>query len=170
MTAVHVGSTTHTTTYVATNLLRSLRWLITAAGLDAAKFAGTWSTWEDGVAHWLAQRGLSELVLEVYDPSDTRDDRRGRFDFTLHYDYGGDGEMWLDPDIVTFTIKKNGSLPAQCHYRLVAVTTAFATDPPGGIWTSATLRSTAGYRRHTVGTAVAGGTVSASLSYYRRSS
>ena len=168
MTIVHVGSTTHTSTYVATNLLRSIKQLISAAGLNPAKFAGGWSIYEDGVAHWIAQRSLVELVLEVYDLSDSRDDRRGRFDFTLNYSYAGDGGLWINPDTVAFTVKKNGSLPSACDYRLVAITNARATDPPGGYWTSTTLRSTSGYQRHSVGTAVAGGTTSASMAYYRK--
>lgn len=168
MTAVHVGSTTHTTTYVATNLLRTLRSLITEAGLDPTKFMSTWSVWEDGVAHWLGERGLDTLVLEVFDPTDTTDDRRGRFDFTLDYTYGGDGDLWIDPDIITFTVKKAGSYPSNCRYKLVAITSRWATDPPTGSWTSTTLRSTEGFTRHNAGTSVAGGSTSASLSYYRR--
>ncbi len=170
MSTVHVGSHTHTTTYVATNLLRSLRQLISAAGLDPTKFMSNWSMWEDGVAHWLSQRGLDALVLEIYDPTDTVDDRRGRFDFTLDYSYGGDGDLWIDPDIISFTVKKSGSYPSQCRYRLVAMTSSFATDPPSGNWTSVSLRSTAGFTKHNAGTSVAGGSTAASLSYYRKAS
>ena len=93
MSSVHVGSTAHTATHVATNLLRSLRRLITEAGLDPTKFMSTWSDWEDGVAHWLRQQGLRKLVLEVFDPSRSND-LCGRFDFTLDYSYGGDGDLW----------------------------------------------------------------------------
>jgi len=168
MSTVYVGSTTHTTTYVATNLLRSVRLLVTAAGLDPTKFVSTWSQWEDGIAHWLSQQGLSALVLEVFDPNRAGNDLVGRFDFTLSYAYGGDGDMWIDPDIIEFTIKKSGSYPSLCKYRLVATTTAFATDPPTGSWVDATFRSTDGFSKHSVGTSVAGGATSASLSYYRK--
>lgn len=168
MSIVHVGSHTHTTTYVATNLLRSLRQLLTAAGLDPAKFMSTWSIWEDGVAHWLSQRGLEALVLEIYDPADAVNDMRGRFDFTLDYSYGGDGDLWIDPEIIAFTVMKNGSYPSSCQYRLVAMTASWATDPPTGTWTSVSLRSTDGFTRHNAGTCVAGGSTAASLSYYRK--
>lgn len=168
MTVVHVGTHVHTSTYVATSLLRSIKWLITAAGLSASKFASDWSVWEEGVAHWIRERSLERLILEVYDSTDWHHDLRGRFDFRLSYSYGGDGSLWIDPDIVAFTVRKNGSLPSACAYRLVATTKPFATDPPEGNWTSATLRSTAGFQRHSVGTALAGGTIGASLSYYRR--
>ena len=168
MTVVRVGTRVHTSTYVATSLLRSLKWLITQAGLSPSKFACNWSDWEAGVAHWIGQQSLERLVLEVYDPVARSDDLRGRFDFTLDYSYAGDGELWIDPDIVEFTVRKNGSLPSECEYRLVAFVKSFATDPPEGNWTSTTMRSTDGFQRHSVGTAVAGGAIAASLSYYRR--
>lgn len=168
MSIVQVGSHAHTTTYVATNLLRSLRQLLTAAGLDPSQFMSSWSMWEDGVAHWLSQRGLEDLVLEIYDPTDAINDFRGRFDFTLDYSYGGDGSLWVDPNTIAFTVKKNGSYPSSCRYRLVAITAPWATDPPTGTWISVSLRSTDGFTRHNVGTPVAGGSTAASLSYYRR--
>lgn len=168
MSTVHVGSHTHTATYVATNLLRSLRQLLTAAGLDPGKFMSSWSLWEDGVAHWLSQRSLESLVLEIYDPADAVNDFRGRFDFTLDYSYGGDGDLWIDPDTIAFTVMKSGSYPSSCRYRLVATTASWATDPPTGTWILVSLRSTEGFTRHNVGTSVAGGSTAASLSYYRK--
>lgn len=168
MTTVSVGSHTHTTTHVATNLLRSLRLLLTAAGLDSTKFMSSWSTWEDGVAHWLSQRGLEALILEIYDPTASADDLRGRFDFTIDYSYGGDGDLWIDPDIIAFTVKKNGSYPSSCRYRLIASTASWSTDPPTGNWRSVSLRSTEGFAKHNAGTSVAAGSTSASLSYYRK--
>ena len=119
MSIVQVGSHTHTTTYVATNPLRSLRQLLTAAGFDPGQFMSSWSMWEDGVAHWLSQRGLEDLVLEIYDPTDAINDLRGRFDFALDYSYGGDGSLWVDPDTIAFAVKKNGSYPSSCRRSVV---------------------------------------------------
>jgi hypothetical protein len=41
---------------------------------------------ENGVATWLASGHLRTFVLEVFDPSDRVDDRRGRFDFTIEWE------------------------------------------------------------------------------------
>ena len=164
----NVSTVTHTHTYVATNLMRSVKNLIEEAGLNPRHFADSWDIWEKAISHWIAQQGLKKLILEVYDLSDSYDDRRGRFDFTINYSYGGDGELWFDPEIIEFAVSKSGSLPSACCYRLVATLTPFASDPPSGHWTSATLRSTDGYQRHTVGHAVAAGSTAAGLSYYRR--
>lgn len=121
-----------------------------------------------GTGKTTVARGLEDLVLEIYDPTDAINDLRGRFDFTLDYSYGGDGSLWADPDTIAFTVKKNGSYPSSCRYRLVATTAPWATDPPTGTWISVSLRSTHGFTRHNVGTPVAGGSTAASLSYYRR--
>lgn len=165
---VNVSTVAHTHTYVASKLMRSIKSLIEEAGLGPEHFAGSWDTWEGAIAHWIDQQGLIELILEVYDPSDSYDDLRGRFDFTINYTYGGDGEFWVDPAIIEFAVRKSGSLPSACRYRLIAMVARFASDPPSGHWTSATPRSTDGYQRHTVGHAVAAGSTAAGLSYYRR--
>lgn len=169
MTAVAVNVRTYATTHVATNMLRSIRHIIKGCGLSTSKMLEQWDVLERGVAIWLESRHLEALVLEVYDPSDSVDDRRGRFDFTIDYGYyaDGDGELWLDPDTVRRTIIKNGSYPSSCEYRFVASTSSGRPDVEG--WQSTTLRSTSGFTRHTVGTAIGGGSLGASLSYYRRS-
>ena len=168
-TAVAVNVQAHSATHVATNMLRSLRQIIRDTGLSVQKMVDQWDSLEEGVETWLQSEHLQALILEVYDPSDRVDDRRGRFDFTIEYRYytDGDGELWLDPDTVRQAIVKNGSFPSQCTYRFVADVADGAPDVPG--WQSTTLRSTAGFTRHTVGTAVAGGSLGAGLSYYRRS-
>lgn len=169
MTTVHVNVTAYATTYVATNLVRSIRQMVRACGLDPSYLTNQWETVERGVAAWLGSGHLRALVLEVYDS--TRPDGGdliGRFDFTIDYSYfsDGDGELWLDPDTVAYTIRKNGSYPARCSYRLVADTAPGRPEVSG--WRSTTLRSTAGFTRHTVGTAITGGALGASLAYYTK--
>lgn len=168
MTSVAVNVTTHTSTWVATNMLRSLKQIIRDCGLSIARMAEQWEVLERGVAAWLESGHLEALVLEVFDPADRVDDRRGRFDFTIDYRYytDGDGDLWLDPETVRRTIIKSGSYPARCDYRFVASTTAGRPAVAG--WSSTTLRSTDGFDRHTVGTAIGGGSVGAALAYYRR--
>jgi len=166
--AVRTNVTTYATTHVATNMLRSLKQLIQGCGLDPARLLSQWAALEDGVATWLASGHLEALVLEVFDPSDRVDDRRGRFDFTIDYGYypDGDGELWLDPRAVRQAIIKAGSYPTACDYRFVADTAAGA--PPVDGWSSTTLRSTAGMTRRTVGTAIGGGSLGGNLAYYTK--
>src|SRR5262249_25695969 len=122
-TAVRVNTAAHAATHVATNLLRSVRALVKGCGLDTTRLVGQWEVLEAGVSVWLASRHLRTLTLEVFDPNrSTGDDLVGRFDFTIDYGYyaDGDGDLWFDPDAVAYTIRKNGAIPAQCDYQLVA--------------------------------------------------
>lgn len=165
-TAVRVSSAVYSATHVATNMLRGLKQIIVGCGLDAAKFGNRFKVLENGVATWVRSGHLQELVLEVWDPTDP-DRLVGRFDFTIDYSYygSGDGELWLDPDTVAWAIRKNGAYPSQCDYRIVADTAAGAPHVDG--WSSTTLRNTSGLRRHSVGTALGGGSMGAGLSYWK---
>lgn len=170
MTNVVVNVQTHATTHVAANILGSLRHIIKGCGLSTVKMLDQWEVLERGIATWLGTGDLEALVLEVYDPADRLDDRRGRFDFTIDYAYyrDGDGDLWLDPETVRRVILKNGSYPSACEYRFIATTRPGRPDVDG--WSCTSLRSTEGFERHTVGTAIGGGSLGASVSYYRRSS
>lgn len=165
-TTVRVSSATYSATHVATNMLRGLKQVIVGCGLDARKFGQQFELLENGVAVWVGSRHLRELVLEVWDPK-APDRLVGRFDFTIDYDYygSGDGDLWLDSDTVAWAIKKNGAYPSQCDYRIVADTAPGAPDVDG--WSSTSLRDTTGLRRHSVGTALGGGSTGAGLSYWK---
>ena len=169
-TGVRVNTHTCATTHVATNMLRGMKQIIRESGLNISRIQSQWAVLEDGVATWLDSGHLKGLVLEVYDPGrPTGADLVGRFDFTIDYTYysDGDGELWLDPDTVSYTVRKNGSYPARCEYRLIADTAPGYPDVAG--WSTTTFRSTAGFTRHSVGTAIGGGSLGAGLSYYNRS-
>lgn len=166
-TIVGVNVRTYASTYVANNILRSLKQIIRDSGLPVSLMIDQWEVLERGLAVWLKAGHLKALILEVFDPSDRADDRRGRFDFTISYSYSDvDGELWLDPDVVRHAIRKNGSFPSQCSYRFLADVSDGALSVNG--WSSTTLRSTQGFSRYAVGTAIAGGQLGASLAYYKK--
>jgi len=169
-TAVHVNTSTYATTHVATNLLGSIRSIIKGSGLNPDLLRDQWATLEHGIATWLSSRHLKAVTLEIYDPGKRPTDFAGRFEFTVDYGYypGGDGELWLDPDTVAYAIRKNGSYPGRCQYRIVIDNTPGYPQIPG--WTATTYRSTEGFTRHTVGTAIGGGSLGAGLSYYQENS
>ena len=102
-----------------------------------------WAVLENGVSTWLGSGHLKSLVLEVFDPTlTTGKDLVGRFDFVIDYGYYGDGngELWLDPDTVSYAVRKNGSYPSRCSYRLVVDTLPGEPAVPG--WSDTTFRST----------------------------
>ncbi len=168
-TTVHADLYTHTATHVATGMLRGLRQIIRDTGLNLALFDGQWEVLERGTAAWLRSGHLTSLVLEVYDPGrPVGADLVDRFDFEIDYAYdnGDDGDLWLDGDAVGYAIRKKGSIPAWCTYRVVAQRTPGAPAVEG--WASTTLRSTDGFTRRSTGTALGGGNIGANLSYYTR--
>jgi hypothetical protein len=166
MTGVAVSTGTYSATHVATNILLGIKWIIEGCGLDPAKLGAEWDVLEQGISTWVDSRHLRKLVLDVWDPTKSVP-LVGRFDFTIDYSYygSGDGELWLDPDTVAWAIKKNGSYPSRCRYRLVADNAPGRQDVHG--WSSTTFRSTDGLRRHSIGTALGGGSMGANLSYWK---
>lgn len=166
MSTVSVSTSVYSATHVATNMLRGLKQIVAGCGLDTSKLVGQWSVLEAGMSTWVASGDLEELVLEVWDSS-SPNGLIGRFDFRIDYSYygSGDGDLWLDPDTVAWAIKKNGSYPSGCEYRIVADTALGAPHVDG--WSKTTLRSTGGLRRHSVGTALGGASMGAGLSYWK---
>lgn len=162
---VHVNTYTYVTTHVATNLIRSLKQIVVACGLDSSKLLGSWQTLEQGVATWLGTRHLQRLVLEIYNPTTSRLVRR--FDFDIDYGYHplGDGQLWVDPDTVNYAVRKAGAVPSSCSYDILANTAPGHPEVTG--WTVGAFRSTAGLRRRSVGAAVGGGDLGVSLNYWR---
>lgn len=170
-TSVSVNTNVYAATHVATNMLRGLRQIIRDSGLSTDCMISQWEVLERGVATWLGLGHLKALTLEVFDPHKPAGaDLVGRFDFTIDYNYygNGDGDLWLDSDTVAFAIRKNGSYASGCDYRFVADTVSGRAPVAG--WQDTVLRSTTGFTRHAVGTAIGGGSLGAGLTYYTRSS
>ena len=135
-TSVRVNTHTYATTHVATSMLRGLKQIIRESGLSIDTVQNQWTVLKSGVATWLDSRHLKTLVLEVYDPDRPAGrDLVGRFDFTIDYGYysDGEGDLWLDPDTVAYTVRKNGSYPSRCAYRLIADTASEASPYPAGL-------------------------------------
>lgn len=168
---VQVSAGTRSVTHVAANIIRCLKQIIRECGLDVSQMATIWPVLEDGTETWLRSGHLKALVLEIYNPTwPASDDLIGRFDFTIAYDYygDGDGELWLDPDTITFAIRRAGTYPSACRYRFVADTAPGYPHVEG--WSETTFRSTAGMVKQSLGTAIGGGAIGAGIDLYRRPS
>ena len=159
-TAVRVNTTAYATTHVATNMLKSIRKSRVGWPRHRAGLLNNWAVLENGVSTWLGSGHLQSLVLEVFDPTlATGKDLVGRFDFVIDYGYYGDGngELWLDPDTVSYASARTAAT------RVDAATASWPTrcpenrQSPDG--SDMTFRSTNGFTRHTVGAAIGGGSL-----------
>jgi hypothetical protein len=164
-TLVVANTYAHTVTYITDKMLRSLLFIIRESGLDPAKFAGDWEWMERGIRTWLGTKDLERVILEVF--SSGSDRLIGRWDFDIAYGYGEDGAdgMWVDTDAVRYAIRKAGFWPSECNYRLVVTTKPGRPDVAG--WGTITLRSTAGFTRHSIGTTIGAVGVGASTAYWK---
>lgn len=163
---VVVNTYTQSVTFITDKMLRSLQLTIRDSGLDPSKIVKDWDCLNRGISTWLRTRDLLRVVLEVFDPRDG--ELVGRWDFGILYDYAGDGDggFWADTDAIRFAIKKAGLWPSHCEYGLVVETKSGRPDVEG--WGKATLRSTAGFVRQSIGTTIGAGQVGTSTAYWRK--
>src|SRR5258708_17926222 len=165
-TVVAVNTSTNSVTYVTDKLLKSIKDIIRLSGLDPSKFADDWDWMERGIKTWLDTQDLEAVVLEVYEPK--TDKLVGRWDFEISYGFVGDGSFFVDPDVIKYHIRKQGVLPNACKYRIVTNTKPGRPDVQG--WTQTTFRSTDGFVRQSIGTAIDGSGLSTNSAYWRKAS
>lgn len=162
--SVAVRSYTHAVTYVADNLLKSLKDILLYSGLDPAKLSGDRDVLHRGISAWIESGHLRKIVLEVFAPSTNA--LVGRWDINISYEWtGGDGQFWTDTEMIRFAIKKAGLLPTNAKYDVVVDVAPGAPHVPG--WTSTSFRSTSGMIEQRIGTTVEASGLSGGISYYR---
>lgn len=165
MTSVAVNSYTHSVTYVADNILKSLKDIIRLSGLDPSAFAGDWETNQRGISTWLSTGDLQKVTLEIFDPK--TDLLILRWDIDIVYAWsGGDGSFWTDTDQLKYAIRKAGIAPSDARYRLVLDNKPGRPNVDG--WSSTTFRSTDGMVRQSLGSTIEHYGLGASTSYLRR--
>ncbi len=165
MTSVTVNTYTHSVTYVADNILKSIKDIIKLSGLNPQKFAENWNVTQRGLAAWLQSKHLQRVVLEIYNPN-----TGGliiRWDLDINYNYGtGDGQFWTDTDQLQFAIRKAGVAPSEALYSLLV------TRHPGWAavegWGNTSFRSTDGFARQSLGSTIDHNGLGASAAYWRK--
>jgi hypothetical protein len=162
--SVAVRSYTHAVTYVADNLLKSLKDILLYSGLNPNKLATGRDWLHRGISAWIESGHLRKIVLEVYTPVSNKP--VGRWDINISYEWtGGDGQFWTDTDMIRFAISKAGLLPSSAEYDVIVDLAPGAPTVPG--WSTTTFRSTAGMFEQRIGTTVEASGLSGGVSYYR---
>jgi hypothetical protein len=163
--AVNVYSHTHSVTYVAENILKSLKDIIRLSGLDPAEFVNDWELHKRGVDGWLRSGDLESVKLDIFHP------RTGLllFQWNIEISYswtGGDGSFWTDTEQLKYAIRKECLAPSEAKYDLRLQTKPGRHDIAG--WSRGAARSTEGLVRQSLGTTIGHGSLSGSTSYLRR--
>ena len=166
MSTVATYSYTHSVVYVADNILKSLKDIIRLGGLDPAKLAQDWDVLLRGISTWLESRHLETVTLEIFDPKTDALVRRWDIDVVYAWSGSGDGSFWTDTDQIKYAILKAGLWPSQANYRIV-VDTAEGRPYVAG-WSDTSLRSTAGFVRHSLGSTIEHNGLGGSAAYWRK--
>lgn len=165
MTSVAVYSYTHSVTYVADNILKSLKDIIRLSGLDPSAFIGDWQTNMLAINTWLNTGDLRKVSLEIFDPKS--DALIIRWDIDIAYEWtGGDGSFWTDTDQLRYAIRKAGLAPSEARYRLMLDAKPDRPDVTG--WSRSSYRSTEDMVRQSLGSTIEHSGLGASTSYLRR--
>lgn len=166
MSAVAVYSYAYSVTYVADNILKSLKDIILFSGLDPAKLVTGWASNQLALQTWLGSGHLETVVLEVYDPAN--DKLIGRWDINIVYggSSGGDGTFWTDTDQIRYAIRKAGVQPAEAQYQMLMQNKPGRPDVDG--WSKGSYRSTDGMVRQSLGSTIEHNGLGAGTSYWRK--
>lgn len=163
---VTVYTYTHSVIYVTQKMLSSIKQIILDIGLDPAKFASDFNTYDVGVRTWLESKHLKQAVLEVASSSGSL---VTRCDFTIDYGYSsGEGSMWVDTDAIKFAIKKLGVIPSTCTYRVILSVSAGAPHVDG--WSDCNFLSTDGFVKQNLGTTIGTNSIGTQAGYWRKAS
>lgn len=164
MSAVATFSYTHSVTYVADNILKSLKDIIRLSGLNPVEFVEGWASNLLAVRTWLDSDDLERVVLEIYNPSS--DKLITRWDIDIVYSWSsGDGRFWTDTDQLRYAILKAGVLPSQAKYKLLLKTRSGRPDVHG--WVKGSFRSTDGMVKQSLGSTVEHSGLGAQAGYWR---
>lgn len=165
MTRVAVNTYTHSVTYVADNILKSLKDIIRLSGLDPTNLVDRWSSTMLALKTWLHSGHLETVVLEIFNPRTNV--LVGRWDIDVTYTTGlGDGGFWTDTEQIKYHVRKAGLAPRDAKYRLVLQNEPGRPDVDG--WGPTQYRSTDGFVRHSLGSTIEHHGLGANAAYWRR--
>jgi hypothetical protein len=165
MTTVSVYSYTHSISYVADNILKSIKDVIRLSGLDPSKLVNGWDTNMRGIVTWLTSGHLERVVLEIFDPKTAR--LALRWELEISYSWtGGDGTFWTDTEQLAYHIRKAGVAPSEASYRLLCDNKPGRPEVEG--WSSTAFQPTTGMVRQALGSTIEHSGLGASAAYWRR--
>lgn len=164
MTSVTAYSYTHSVTYVADNVLKSLKDIIRLSGMDPVKLTEQWDTLHRAIKAWIESEHLEKVILEVFSPFN--DALVLRWDIDIVYQWSSsDGAFYTDTDQLRYHIRKAGVAPAEARYDVLLNCKAGRPDVAG--WGPGAFRATDGMVRQSLGSTIEHSGLGASAAYWR---
>lgn len=164
MTTVSAYSYTHSVTYVADNVLKSLKDIIRMSGMDPSKLANEWESTHLAIRTWLGTQHLEKVVLEVYNPLNNA--LVLRWDIDIVYQWSGsDGVFYTDTDQLRYHITKAGVAPASANYDILLKNKPGRPDVVG--WGTGSYRATDAMVRQSLGSTIEHSGLGANAAYWR---
>ena len=164
MSSVAVNIYTYSVTYVADNILKSMKDIIRLSGLDPTNLVHSWLSTMRALQAWLESQHLETVVLEILCPKTGR--LAGRWDIDVVYTMGsGDGSFWTDTEQIKYHVRKAGLAPIDAKYRLLLQNKPDYPAVAG--WVSTQYRSTEGFVRHSLGSTIEHSGLGGSAAYWR---
>jgi len=165
MTSVIVNTYTHSVTYVADNILKSIKEIVRLSGLDPGNLADSWPSTMLALRTWLTSEHLEQIVLEIIHPHTDALIRRWDIDVVYGWSASGDGSFWTDTDQLKYHIRKAGIAPSDAKHRLVMMNKPGWLDVAG--WAPTEFRSTEGMVRQSLGSTIEHSGLGANAAYWR---
>jgi hypothetical protein len=165
MSAVAVYSYTQSVTYVADNILKSLKDIILLSGLDPAKLVGEWNVLLRGISSWIESKHLEMVTLEIYNPITNAPITRWDVSVSYTWDISA-GTFWTDTDQLRYAIKKAGLVPSEATFRVVVINKLGRPDVSG--WGNCSLLPTEGMVRQSLGATIEHNGLGANTAYWRK--
>lgn len=163
-TNVFVNTYAYSVTYVTDKMLNSIKKIILLSGLNPGNLTDDWVVLERGISAWLGDEDLKQVHLEVF--NSRTGSLVGRWDFEIFYNHSGDGNFSQDPDVIRYHILKQGLDPKDCKYGVIVSLKTGYRSVQG--WSGATLKSTDGFIKQSIGTTINGSGLSAAAGYWRK--
>lgn len=164
MTTVSAYSYTHSVTYVADNVLKSLKDIIRLSGMDPTKLTGQWESTQRALKAWLESEHLEKVVLEIYNPSNSL--LVLRWDIDIVYQWSSsDGAFYTDTEQLRYHIRKAGVAPNDARYDILLKNKPGHPEVVG--WGPGSFRATNGMIRQSLGSTIEHSGLGGNAAYWR---
>ncbi|MEJ1095354.1 HORMA domain containing protein [Pseudoxanthomonas sp. CCNWLW206] len=152
-------------TYVADNVLKSLKDIIRLSGMDPTKLTNDWESIHRAMRTWLESEHLERVVLEIFNPISGALVLRWDVDIVYQWSAGGDGSFYTDTEQLRYHIRKAGVAPAEAKYDVLLQNKPGRPNVDG--WGPGSFRSTDGLVRQSLGSTIEHSGLGANAAYWR---